>query len=61
MKILCCALALACIATATACRQATATTTIKSSAVNTNARRMQLEHSVYTASDPQNFHNVFKR
>ena len=56
MKILCCAIALACIAIGTGCRHVTATTTS-----NTNARRMQLEQSVYRASDPQNFHNVFKK
>lgn len=54
-KTLCCALALLCIATGTACRQTTATTS------NTNARRMQLERSVYRTSHPQNFHNVLKR
>lgn len=51
MKILCCALALACIAIGTACRQATATTS------KPNARSMQLERTVY----PQNLHNVLKR
>lgn len=55
MKILCCALALACIAIGTACRRATATTS------NTNAHRMQLERSVHRTSNPQNFHNVLKR
>lgn len=68
-KTLCCALALACIATGTACQQANATgsnakntATIRTTTTaNPNARSLQLERSVYDMSHRANMYHLLNK